>query len=183
MLGPTGIGVLYGKKELLEEMKPREYGGDMNQNFSSLGDVTLKPLPARLEAGTPPIAEVIGLKAAISYLEKIGMEKIEEYEEELKEYFLKRIKEVPQVDVYNASVKGGEVIFNIHDVFSQDAAIYLDYFGICVRAGTHCAKALKEELPVQNTVRISFYFYNTKEEIDKLMDVLKQSDTLYNVIL
>ena len=183
MLGPTGIGVLYGKKELLEEMKPCEYGGDMNQNFSSLGDVTLKPLPARLEAGTPPIAEVIGLKAAISYLEKIGMEKIEKYEEELKEYFLKRIKEVPQVDVYNASVKGGEVIFNIHDVFSQDAAIYLDHFGICVRAGTHCAKALKEELPVQNTVRISFYFYNTKEEIDKLMDVLKQSDTLYNVIL
>ncbi len=183
MLGPTGVGVLYGRRALLEQMEPLEYGGDMNNSFTSEGDLTLKKIPTRLEAGTPPIAEVFGLQAAIGYLEQLGMEKIEQYEQELKAYFLEKIKEVPQVEVYNAKVKGGNVIFNIRDVFSQDAAIYLNHFHICVRAGTHCAKALKEELPVQNTVRASFYFYNTKEEIDCLIAALKQSDTLYDVIL
>ncbi len=183
MLGPTGVGVFYGKEKWLEEMEPLEYGGDMNQSFSSLGEVSLKSIPARFEAGTPPIAEVIGLKNAIEYLEKIGMDVIQSHEENLKQYFLEQVKSLPQIEVYNASVSGGTVIFNIKDVFSQDAAIYLDRFGICVRAGNHCAKALKEELPVQNTVRVSFYLYNTKEEVDKLIEALSKSDTLYDVIL
>ncbi len=183
MLGPTGIGVLYGRKELLEKMEPLQYGGDMNQSFSSSGEVSIKSVPFRFEAGTPPIAEVIGLKSAIQYLMKIGMENIQSHEANLKKYLVEQLKKYPQIEVYNANVNGGNVIFNIRDVFSQDAAIYLDHFGICTRAGTHCAKALKEELPVQNTVRISFYFYNTKEEVDKLLQALSKSDTLYDVIL
>lgn len=183
MLGPTGIGVLYGRKELLKKMIPLEYGGDMNQSFTSLGEVTLKDVPLRLEAGTPPIAEVIGLRSAILYLKEIGMEEIAKQEMYLKKYFLEQVKDLPQIEVYNASVEGGNVIFNIQDVFSQDAAIYLNHFKICTRAGAHCAKALKEELPVQNTVRLSFYFYNTKKEIDTLVAALKKSDTLYDIIL
>lgn len=183
MVGPTGIGVLYGKKELLEQMKPLQYGGDMNQSFSSLGEMELKSVPSRLEAGTPPIAEVIGLKSAIEYLEKIGMDVICSHEEALKTYLLERLDAIPQIEVYNKNVPGGTVIFNIQDVFSQDAAIYLNHFHICTRAGTHCAKTLKEEMPIGNTVRVSFYFYNTKEEVDKLVNALEQSDTLYDVIL
>ena len=183
MLGPTGLGILYGRGELLEQVEPFEYGGDMNNTFTSNGEITLKQIPSRLEAGTPPIAEVFGLDKAICYLENIGMERIEQYEQELKAYFLEKIKEIPQVEVYNKDIKGGSVIFNIKNVFSQDTAIYLNHFHICVRAGSHCAKALKEEMPIANTVRASFYFYNTKEEIDCLIEALKQSDRLYDVIL
>lgn len=183
MLGPTGVGVLYAKKEYLEAMRPIEYGGGMNQSFDSDGNMEFKTVPTRLEAGTPPIAEVIGLGEAIDYLEKIGMDNIEKYERELKEYLIKRLQEIDKVVLYNTTSKGGMTAFNLSGIFSQDTALYLDHYNICVRAGNHCAKVLKEEINIKNTCRISLYFYNTKEEIDKLIEVLKDSKDLYKIVL
>lgn len=183
MLGPTGIGVLYGKLDLLEKMKPLEYGGGMNDIYDTLGNVTYKELPTRLEAGTQNIAGVIGLGSAIDYLVNIGMDKINSYELELKEYFLDKIKDNPNIIIYNKDIKSGTVAFNIKDVFSQDTAIYLNHYKICVRAGNHCSKLLKEDIGVKNTCRISFYFYNTKEEIDKLVSVLSDTSKIFDVIL
>lgn len=183
MLGPTGIGVLYGKYELLDQMKPLHFGGGMNNFFEADGSLEYKSLPTRLEAGTPPIAEVIGLGAAIDYLEKIGMDTIHKYELDLKKYALNELEKIPNITVYNKNTSGGIVAFNINDVFSQDAAIYLNHYKICVRAGNHCAKILKDELKIKNTCRISFYFYNTKEEIDRLIEVLKQSENIFKIVL
>ncbi len=183
MLGPTGIGVLYAKEKYLEAMRPLEYGGGMNQDFDDNLEITYKDIPERLEAGTPPIAEAIGLKAAIEYLEKIGMDNIYQYECELKKYLLERIVSLNNAIIYNPNTPSGILSFNLKGIFSQDTSMFLDSFQICVRAGSHCAKALKDELNIKNTCRISFYFYNTKEEIDKLIEVLKNSDDLYKVIL
>ena len=142
-----------------------------------------KSVPTRLEAGTPPIAEVIGLGAAIDYLENIGMVNIEKYELELKEYLIKRLQEIDKVILYNTTSKGGMTAFNLSGIFSQDTALYLDHYNICVRAGNHCAKVLKEEINIKNTCRVSLYFYNTKEEIDKLIEALKNSEDLYKIVL
>ncbi len=183
MLGPTGVGVLYGKLDLLEKMKPTRFGGGMNSDFEADGIVEYKSVPTCFEAGTPPIAGVIGLGKAIDYLLKIGMDNIHKYELELKEYLLLRLKEIPNVIVYNPKSTGGIVAFNLDKVFSQDTAVFLNQFSICVRAGNHCAKILKDELKIKNTCRISFYLYNTKEEIDRLIDVLKKSDQIFKIIL
>lgn len=183
MLGPTGVGVLYGKEELLEVMKPVSFGGGMNATFASTGEVEYKSLPFRLEAGTPNIAGVIGMGAAIDYLENIGMENITKYERHLKEYFLEKVKDIPEVVIYNKDIVGGLVAFNIDGVFSQDTAVYLNHYHICVRAGNHCAKILKEDLLVKNTCRISFYLYNTEEEIEKIVEVLKNSKDIFKVVL
>lgn len=183
MLGPTGVGVLYGKYELLDELKPTVVGGGMNSLFEADGMVEYKTLPTRLEAGTPNIAGVIGLGIAIDYLLDIGMDKIHNYEIELKKYLIKQLEEIPEVIVYNKDIEGATVAFNIDKVFAQDTAIYLNHYHICVRAGNHCAKILKDELHVKNTCRISFYLYNTKEEIDKLIGVLKRSKDIFNVVL
>ena len=183
MLGPTGVGVLYAKEEYLEKMRPIEYGGGMNQYFEVTGEVEYKSIPTRFEAGTPPIAEVIGLGSAIDYLQKIGMDKIYEYEKELKRYLVYKLESNPKVILYNKSTDSGVLAFNLEGIFSQDTAIYLDHYNICVRAGNHCAKILKDEINIKNTCRISLYFYNTKEEIDKLVEVLEKSDDLFKVIL
>lgn len=183
MCGPTGVGVLYGKFDLLEQMKPYNLGGGMNASFTSDGDIEYKSLPQRLEAGTPNIAGVIGLGAAIDYLSLLDMDKVHEYELKLKEYLVKKLKENENIEVYNETSESGIVAFNIKNIFSQDTAIYLNDYNICVRAGNHCAKILKDELEIKNTCRISLYFYNTKEEIDKLIEVLKNSDMLYHQIL
>lgn len=183
MLGPTGVGVLYGKYELLDELKPTVVGGGMNSLFEADGMVEYKTLPTRLEAGTPNIAGVIGLGIAIDYLLDIGMDKIHNYEIELKKYLIKQLEEIPEVIIYNKDIEGATVAFNIDKVFAQDTAIYLNHYHICVRAGNHCAKILKDELHVKNTCRISFYLYNTKEEIDKLIGVLKRSKDIFNVVL
>ena len=183
MLGPTGVGVLYGKYELLDKLKPTIVGGGMNTFFESDGMVEYKQLPSRLEAGTPNIAGVIGLGTAIDYLLKIGMDKIHDYELELKKYLIKRLEEIPNVTIYNKNIEGATVAFNLDDVFAQDTAVYLNHYHICVRAGNHCAKILKDELHVKNTCRISFYLYNTKEEIDKLIDVLKDSKDIFKIVL
>lgn len=183
MLGPTGVGVLYAKEEYLEKMRPIEYGGGMNQYFEVTGEVEYKSIPTRFEAGTPPIAEVIGLGSAIDYLQKIGMDKIYEYEKELKKYLVSKLESNTKIILYNKSTDSGVLAFNLEGIFSQDTAIYLDHYNICVRAGNHCAKILKDEINIKNTCRISLYFYNTKEEIDKLVEVLEKSDDLFKVIL
>ena len=183
MVGPTGVGILVGREELLEEMEPLCYGGGMNSFFEEDNSYELKSIPVRFEAGTPPIAEVIGLGEAISYLQKIGMDNIHQYEKELKQYFLSKVKDIPNIIVYNKNINSGIVSFNIDGVFAQDSSVYLNHYHICVRAGNHCAKLLKDVLPVKNTVRVSFYFYNTKEEIDSLIEALKNSKDIFKVVL
>jgi len=183
MLGPTGIGVLFGKYDLLNKMIPLEYGGGMNSYFESSGELEYKPLPERLEAGTQNIAGVLGMGAAIDYLQNIGLENIHKHELELKEYALNKLKDIPNIKIYNANSNSGIVIFNIDKIFSQDTAVFLNHFGICVRAGNHCAKIVKDEINVTNTCRASFYLYNTKEEIDKLVDALNSQDRIFEIIL
>ena len=176
MCGPTGVGVLYGKYELLDKLKPTVVGGGMNSTFSSDLESEYNSLPHRLEAGTPNIAGVIAFGKVISYLNNIGMDKIHKYELELKDYALSRLKENKNIIIYNENAESGIIAINYKDVFAQDLAIYLNKYNICVRAGNHCAKILKEEINVKNTCRISFYLYNTKEEIDRLIDALSNEN-------
>ena len=183
MLGPTGVGILYAKKKFLEVMPPFKYGGGMNIKFESTKELEYKEVPLRFEAGTQNIAGVLGLKAAIEYIESIGIEKIREHEIKLREYLIKRLKEVFNVTVYNEASESGIVIFNLDKIFAEDTANYLNHYHICVRAGNHCTKMIKDDLGVKNTCRISLYLYNTFEEIDKLIDVLKNSKNIYDIIL
>lgn len=184
LYGPTGIGVLYGKFDLLKDLVPRDYGGGMNAVFNKDGYVELKDLPDKLEAGTPNIEGVIGLCASIKYFNSIGIDKISDYEHSLRAYLIERLEELDFVTVYNkGNVDSSIVAFNIKGVFSQDTAIYLDKYNICVRAGNHCAKILKNVFNVANTCRISLSFYNTKEEIDLLINVLKNSKNIWEEIL
>ena len=178
MCGPTGIGVLYGKKELLENLEPINLGGGMNESFDSPNAIYLKSLPTRLEAGTPNIAGAIGLGAAIKYLDGIGMNNIHEHEKMLRKYLIDKLLEIKHIDIIDIESDAGVVAFNVDGIFSQDVAVYLDKYNICVRAGNHCAKILKDEVGVKNTCRISLYFYNTKEEIDKLVDLLKNKEKI-----
>ena len=178
MLGPTGTGVLYGKKELLESLEPINLGGGMNESFDSPNEVYLKELPTRLEAGTPNIAGVIGLGEAIRYLKKIGIEKIREREIHLREYLIEKLVKLPHVDIINLEADSGIVTFNIDGIFSQDVAYFLNKYNICVRAGNHCAKILKNATGVTNSLRISLYFYNTETEIDELIELLKNKDKI-----
>ena len=183
MCGPTGVGVLYGKEELLEQLKPLSYGGGMNNFFESDGKREYKSIPLRFEAGTQNIEGVIGLGAAIDYLEGIGFDKIEKHELELREYLVNELEKIDNIEIINKSSKSGNVLFNIKGVFPQDTAIFLDHYNICVRAGNHCAKLLKETLGIKNTCRISLYLYNTKEEIDKLIEALKNSKNIFEVVI
>ena len=178
MLGPTGVGVLYGKKELLEDLVPINLGGGMNESFDSPNEVYLKDLPTRLEAGTPNIAGVIGFGEAIRYLKKIGMEKIEERERHLREYLIEKLIKIPHIDILNLESESGIVAFNVSDIFSQDVAYYLNKYNICVRAGNHCAKLTKNVTGVDSSLRISLYFYNTESEIDELVELLKDKEKI-----
>ena len=182
MCGPTGLGILYGKEKLLKRTKPIIVGGGMNASFEFNGEVTYNEIPVLLEAGTPAIAEVIGFGAVIDYLNNIGFDKINEYEKTLREYAIKKLKEVKDLIIYNEYSESGIITFNIKDIFAQDLAIYLNKYNICVRAGNHCAKILKDDLGIKNTCRISLYFYNTKEEIDELVRVLKNSNIKEEII-
>ena len=183
MYGPTGIGVLYGKFDLLDKVTPFNYGGGMNAMFTKDGYVELREIPTRLEGGTPNIEGVLGLSAAISYIEEIGIYKINKYEKELRRYLISELDKLDFIDVYNREVDTSIVAFNIKGVFAQDTAVYLDKYNICVRAGNHCAKILDNELNISNTVRISLSFYNNKEEIDLLINVLKNSENIWKEIL
>ena len=178
MLGPTGIGVLYGKKELLENLEPINLGGGMNESFDSPKEIYLKELPNRLEAGTPNIAGAIGLGAAIKYLMNIGIDNIHERELHLREYLREKLVKLPFVDLLNLEADSGIVTFNIDGIFSQDVAYYLNKYNICVRAGNHCAKLVKNATGVTNSLRISLYFYNTESEIDELVELLSDKEKI-----
>ena len=178
MCGPTGVGVLYGKKELLEELDPLYTGGGMNESFDTIDEVYYKDLPLRLEAGTQNIAGIIGLGSAIDYLNSIGMDNIGYIEQQLSKYLIDGLSKIKHIDIINMEPDSGIVSFNVSGIFAQDVAVYLNKYNICVRAGNHCAKILKNAIGVKNTVRISLYFYNTKSEIDKLIDLLKDKDKI-----
>ncbi|MCE7038078.1 cysteine desulfurase SufS [Bacillus cereus] len=182
MCGPTGIGVLYGKKELLNNMEPIEFGGEMI-DFVDLQESTWKELPWKFEAGTPIIGNAIGLGAAIDFLEEIGLHNIEKHEHELAQYALERLSEVDGVTIYGPKHRAGLVTFNIEDVHPHDVATVLDVEGIAVRAGHHCAQPLMKWLKASSTARASFYLYNTKEEIDTFVEsLIKTKEYFTNVI-
>ena len=174
MCGPTGIGVLYGKKALLENMEPAEFGGEMI-DFVGLYESTWKELPWKFEAGTPIIAGAIGLGAAIDFLEDIGLDEILAHEHRLAAYALERFKELEGATVYGPAERAGLVTFNLEDVHPHDVATVLDAEGVAVRAGHHCAQPLMKWLNVSATARASFYLYNTEEDIDKLIEALQKT--------
>lgn len=183
MCGPTGIGVLYGKYELLNKLNPQNVGGGMNNDFESNMTYRYKELPYRLEAGTPNIEGVIGLGSAIDYINSIGINNIENYVSNLRSYAIDKLSKLKNIDIYNKDIKSSTIIFNVRGVHSQDTSTYLNKHGICVRAGNHCAKILKDEIGVTNTCRISLYFYNTKENIDKLVEVLDNDNILRDSLI
>ena len=174
MIGPTGIGVLYGKYELLEKTTPFMTGGGMNAKFDMCGDITYLAPPAKFEAGTQNIEGIFGLKAAVEYLTNVGMENIREYEDDLRKYAIEKLKSNNKVILYNETAESGIITFNIKDVFAQDEATYLNSQGIACRSGQHCAKVLLDYLGEVATVRASIYFYNTKEDIDIFVSALEK---------
>ncbi|WP_370225052.1 cysteine desulfurase [Cytobacillus sp.] len=182
MCGPTGIGVLYGKKKHLEKMEPIEFGGEMI-DFVGLYESTWKELPWKFEGGTPIIAGAIGLGAAIDFLEQIGLNEIEAYEHKLAAYALEKMSAIDGMTIYGpkeASKRAGVITFNINDVHPHDVATVLDAEGIAVRAGHHCAQPLMKWLKVSATARASFYLYNTEEDIDKLVSGLVKTKEYFS---
>ena len=182
MYGPTGVGILYAKEELLNNMKPSLFGGGMNVMFSSDGVRVYSDIPTLFEAGTQNIAGIIGFGKVIEYLNNIGMNNIEQYEKDLKKYLINKISEIAEISIINPNTEGSIITFNYKDIFAQDLAIYLNKYNICVRAGNHCTKMLKEVIGIKNTCRISLSFYNTKEEIDTLVQILKNPNIKEEII-
>lgn len=178
MCAPTGIGVLYGKKSLLEAMEPVEFGGEMI-DFVDLYDSTWKELPWKFEGGTPIIAGAVGLKAAIDYLQAIGLDQIAFHEKELVNYALEQIKTIEGIEVYGPAERAGLITFNLTDVHPHDTATVLDTEGIAVRAGHHCAQPLMKWLDVTATARASFYLYNTKQDVDRFIAGLKKTKEFF----
>ena len=176
MLGPTGVGVLYGKYELLTKMLPITYGGGMNKDYSDK-ELSLESIPYRFEAGTQNISGVIGFSEAIKYINDYGINNIERHVKYLKRYLIRELKTIPYIKIYNENEEGNIVIINMDNVLSGDLGLYLNSKGICVRSGKHCAKMIGND-----TVRISLYFYNTYEEIDSLISVLKDKNAIYDFI-
>jgi cysteine desulfurase / selenocysteine lyase len=183
MAGPTGIGVLYGKRALLEKMSPYEYGGEMI-DFVELYDSTWKELPWKFEGGTPIIAGAIGLGAAIDFLNEVGMDNIERHEQQLVKYAVEELRAIEGITIFGPEQRSGLVTFNLSDVHPHDVATVLDSQGIAVRAGHHCAQPLMKWLNVSSTARASFYIYNTEEDIDALVKGLKKTKEYFgNVFL
>ena len=178
MYGPTGVGVLYGKKELLNEANPYILGGGMNESFDNENEVILKSLPYKFEAGTQNIAGVIGLGAAIDFINKIGIDNISLYETKLREYLINKLSKISFIDIINLEADAAIVSFNVDNIFSQDVAYYLNKYNVCVRAGNHCAKLVKNVTGVTNSVRISLGMYNTEEEIDEVVKLLSDYDKI-----
>lgn len=183
MYAPTGVGVLYGKKELLEEADAYMLGGGMNESFDSEKEILLKSLPYKFEAGTQNIAGVIGLGAAIDYISEIGIDNIYSYELNLRNYLISKLEKINYIDIINYEADSAIVSFNVVDIFSQDIAYYLNKYNVCVRAGNHCAKLVKNVTGVTNSVRISLAFYNTEEEIDEVVDLLSDYEKIRNEMI
>jgi cysteine desulfurase/selenocysteine lyase len=182
MCGPTGIGVLYGRKELLEAMPPFLGGGDMIRRVK-LRSFSPNELPYKFEAGTPAIAEAIGLGAAVDYLQDVGMDAIAKHEKAIVAYALERLEEIPGVAVFGPSAeeKGGVASFVVDGIHAHDVAQVLDRDGVAVRAGHHCAMPLHEKFDVPATARASFYLYNTVEEVDKLVEAIYKVRILFKM--
>lgn len=182
MAGPTGIGVLYCKEELLEEMSPVEFGGEMI-DFVYEQEATWKELPWKFEAGTPNMAGAIGLAAAIDYLEDLGMDAITQHEQDLIAYVFPKLQAVEGLNIYGSqdlAQRSGVIAFNLDGLHPHDVATALDYEGVAVRAGHHCAQPLLTYLQVPATVRASFYIYNTYADCDKLVDALEKTKEFFN---
>lgn len=176
MVGPSGVGVLYGKYDLLEAMEPNSYGGGSNARFDMCGNIILKETPFKYESGTPAIEAVLGFQEAMKYLMEIGMDNVYRHEKELHDYAISQLKDLPNIDLYNPTADCGIVTFNVKDVFSQDAATFFNSKGIATRAGLHCAKILSNFLNVSATVRASMYFYNNKQEVDRFVEACRQAN-------
>ncbi|EJN59824.1 bifunctional cysteine desulfurase/selenocysteine lyase SufS [Halogranum rubrum] len=180
MLGPTGIGVLYGKEEILEAMEPYLYGGDMIRRVT-YEDATWEDLPWKFEAGTPNIAQGIGLHAAIDYLDDIGMENVQRHEELLAEYAYDRLSEFDDITIYGppGDDRGGLVAFNLDSVHAHDLSSILNDYAVAIRAGDHCTQPLHDKLGAAASARASFYVYNTREEVDALVEAVGQARELF----
>lgn len=181
MCGPSGVGILYGKKKLLDAMEPVFYGGDMNARFNKDGEMLLKDTPVKFEAGTPNIEGVIGTGVAIQYLLSIGLDNIHEYEKELRAYAIEKLSQLDNIEIINPNNLYGPIDFNAKGVFAQDAAGFLASKNIAVRSGNHCAKILHNIIHTDQSIRASLYFYNTKEEIDRFVEACKEI-TLENCV-
>ncbi len=181
MCGPDGVGVLYGKYELLQRMTPVFLGGGMNARFKADGSMILKDAPEKFEAGTPNIEGVIGIGAAAEYLMRTGLDNINAHEKELRRYFAEKMKQLDNIEFYNPDSETGPVVFNAKGVFSQDAAGYLASRNIAVRSGNHCAKILQDVIGTDQTIRASLYLYNTREEVDRFVAAAAEI-TLENAI-
>lgn len=176
MCGPTGLGILYGKYNLLKKMIPYTYGGGMNLTYNE-ESLKLVDIPYRFEAGTLNLSAIIGFSETINFLEEIGMSNIERHCNYLRKYLIKELEKIPYIKIYNKCCEGNSVIINIDGVLSGDLGLYLNTKNICVRSGKHCAKMGDNK---EDTVRISLYFYNTYEEIDYLISVLKNKKEIFN---
>lgn len=175
MLGPTGIGIMYGKSHLLEICEPLLLGGGSNARFDSSCSYSLKNIPYCFESGTPNLAGILGFGIALKYLNKLGLEEIHAHELKLMRYFLQKLEPHKHlIESYHFQEPEGIFTFNVKGIFAQDAAAYFAKHGIAMRAGHHCAKMSGEILPSQETLRISFYIYNTEEEIDYFIECLSQ---------
>ncbi len=182
MVGPTGIGVLYGKKALLNEMEPVEFGGEMI-DFVGLYDSTWKELPWKFEGGTPIIAGAVGLGAAIDFLNEVGLDEIEKHEHDMAAYAMDKMSEIDGLEIYgpkDPAKRAGIVTFNLNDVHPHDVATVLDMSGIAVRAGHHCAQPLMKWLEVTATARASFYLYNSESDVDRLVEGLRSAKEYFN---
>ena len=178
LCGPTGIGVLYGKKELLADMPPVEFGGDMADDVN-LFKMTYKDAPYRFETGTPIIAEAIGLGKACEYIKSIGLANIAEYEYFLKQKAIEELKKIPNIVIYNETAETGIIAFNVKDVHPHDAASVFDNNDVCIRAGHHCAQLIIKWLQTFGTLRASFYFYNTLEDVEKFVESVKEAQEFF----
>ena len=173
-LGPTGLGVLYGKKDIFKKLKPLFYGGDMIDNVE-LYDSSYREMPYRFEVGTPAIAEIIGLGYALDYLKDIGLDNIKKHEQELTKYALEKMKVLKHLTIYNSNPDLGIIAFNLDGVHPHDVATILDSDNVYVRAGHHCAQLIAKKLEILASLRVSFFIYNDKEDIDKLIEALKKA--------
>jgi cysteine desulfurase/selenocysteine lyase len=174
MLGPSGLGVLYGKYELLNKMNPVEFGGDMN-DYVEKYDSTFKEAPYKFEAGTPLISEVIAFKEAIKYLDEIGMDNVHKHEQELLNLAMKELVKIDGVTVYNKTCETGVISFNINGIHPHDAASIFDQNNVAVRAGHHCAQLITSWLGCVGTLRASFYIYNDEQDVQKFIETVKQA--------
>ena len=182
MYADTGVGVLYAKKDLLEKMRPFKYGGGMNDTYT-IEEYSLKQVPYKFDAGTVNISGILSLRAAIIYINSIGIENITNYISNLSNFLYENLKNIKNIKIYNDNFHTGIMIFNIDKVFSQDLSVFLNKYNICVRSGNHCSKLLKDFILTSNTCRVSLNIYNTKEDILKLVEVLNKQEEIYENII